>query len=753
MPLYESRGAHANKLGTFAGVFTPSLLTILGIILFLRLGHVLGASGFEVTLLIIVLANALSIITSLSLSAIATNLHVKAGGDYYLISRTLGLGFGGAIGLVLFFAQAISIGFYCMGFGEAVADIIGADQHWVAQAFAAGAIVCLFGLAWAGADLATKFQFVIMALLFAALAAFGWGAWHSWTHIVFNENLPRPDHAIPFWAAFAIFFPAVTGFTQGVSMSGDLKDPGRSIPRGTLAAVLLSFVIYIIVTFLLAGSLPSQTLAEDYSAMKLVAFPSFLIAAGVIAATLSSALASFLGAPRILQSLSKDKVFPLTGIFAKGHGSADNPRAAVILSGIIALITVSAGNLNLVASVVSMFFLLSYGLLNYATYYEARGASPFFRPTFRIYHHWLSLAGAVGCFFAMIMIDMASALMAAAILFAIVQYVRLRAVPARWADSRRSYYLQQIRENLLGASKAEAHARDWRPMLLVFTESSERREPILRFASWITGSAGVMMVCRVIIGDPSNLIGARDEAVTDLAQNMKSLRTDGFPFAVVASDLDSALSSVIQSAGIGPVQANTVVTNWADSPPWLRELREGTYSKNLRTAFGLGRNLVVLNAPREAWTSLAKVPAAKRRIDVWWSDDHSSQLALMLAYLMTRDTAWADAKIRVLSLASDESNAESKHAALEKMLEKVRIPATPAIVIGGDASELMDESRGSALTYVPFTLGAGRMRFTTGEDVEGILKSLPIAVMVAASEEIRLDVDPDKAHPADVAAR
>ncbi len=729
-------------MGTFAGVFTPSILTILGIILFRRLGYIVGTGGLERALLIIALANVLSIVTSLSLSAIATNLRVKAGGDYYLISRTLGLGFGGAIGLVLFFAQSLSIGFYCIGFGEALAEVLGLFGFFP-QLFAGLAILVLFGLAWAGADWATRFQYVIMALLAASLIAFAWGAWHIWNEPRLAANLAAPPHAIAFWTAFAIFFPAVTGFTQGVSMSGELKKPSRSLPIGTLVAVLLSFAIYAGSAILFAGTLPATTLANDFSAMRIVAAAPFLIDAGVFAATLSSALASFLGAPRILQSLAGDKVFPFLNPFAKGAGPTQNPRRAVVFSLLIALATAAAGNLNFIASVVSMFFLISYGLLNYATYYEARGASPFFRPTFRFFDHRLSLVGAVGCFGAMVMIDVTSAAIAGAILFGIIQYVRLRAVPARWADSRRSYYLHTVRENLLEAAKAEAHPRDWRPMLLVFTEDPERREPLLRFASWITGSSGVMMVCRVIVGEPSDPMAARDDAVDELAAGMARYEAAGFPFAVVTPDLDTALGSVVQSAGIGPVRANTVVVNWADAPPWLTDMRRGRFSRNLRMAFRLGCNLLVLNASKAKWTALAAVAPEKRMIDVWWSDGRTNELALILAHLMTRNPTWSGAKIRVIALVSRDKVVSSR-AEMEAMLEDVRIPAEPVTVIGNGVVDLCRQSQDASLVFVPFRLRGGKFLNPAGGEVGDILQTLPIAVLVTASQTIDLDADPDQ---------
>ena len=351
----DSRGT----LGTFAGVFTPSVLTILGIILFLRLGYVVGNAGLGQALLILLLANGISVLTSISLSAIATNLKVKGGGDYYLISRTLGLEFGGAIGIVVFLAQSVSIAFYCLGFGEVVAYLFQTEFSILPQIIAALAVSFLFILAWLGADWATKFQYVVMGILAAAILSFFIGGFIRWDSAQLVQNWSASQTSMGFWVLFAIFFPAVTGFTQGVSMSGDLKDPGKSLPRGTFAAVGLSIIVYFIASVLFAAALPADVMISDYGAMKKVAYIAFLVTAGVIAATLSSAMASFLGAPRILQSLAADRIFPFLTPFAKGSGPTLNPRHGVLLSAGIAYATVAYGHLNLIAPVVSMFFLVS----------------------------------------------------------------------------------------------------------------------------------------------------------------------------------------------------------------------------------------------------------------------------------------------------------------------------------------------------------------------------------------------------------
>jgi amino acid transporter len=393
----SAAGAKAGTLGTFAGVFTPSILTILGIILFLRLGFVVGNAGLGRALLILALANGISVLTTFSLSAIATNLKVKGGGDYYLISRTLGLPFGGAIGIVLFLAQSVSIAFYCIGFGEVLARTLAMESGVHIQIIAAAAVALLFIFAWLGADWATRFQYVVMAILAAALVSFFIGGINQWNSELLVQNWTAPQDGLSFWIIFAIFFPAVTGFTQGVSMSGDLKDAGKSLPLGTFLAVGLSIVVYFFAGIIFAASQPADILMRDYAAMKRVAAIELFITAGVIAATLSSAMASFLGAPRILQSLSGDRIFPFLLPFAKGHGSTANPRRGVLLSAGIALATIGLGKLNIIAPVVSMFFLISYGLLNYATFFEARSGSPSFRPRFRWYDLRLSLAGAIAC--------------------------------------------------------------------------------------------------------------------------------------------------------------------------------------------------------------------------------------------------------------------------------------------------------------------------------------------------------------------
>ena len=748
----ESQGTRAGTLGTFRGVFTPSILTILGIILFLRLGYVVGSVGLRGALAIIALANVISVLTTFSVSAVATNLRVKAGGDYYVISRTLGLGFGGAIGLVLFLAQSISVGFYTIGFAEATARLFPQTDGFLTQGIAGLAVVFLFSLAWLGADWATRFQYIVMALIVAALAVFTFGGLEQWDADLLDRNWSSPDHAIPFWAAFAVFFPAVTGFTQGVSMSGDLASPGRSIPLGTFTAVGLSVLVYFGSAFMFAATLPNQALARDYEAMKVVSSYAPLIDAGVIAATLSSALASFLGAPRILQAMASDRIFPALVSFAQGSGPAQNPRRAVLLTGCIALLVIAIGNLNLVAAIVSMLFLVSYGLLNYATYYEARAASPSFRPSFRLYDRRLSLVGGLVCFGVMLAIDLTAGAVALAIVFAIYQYLKYRAVPARWADSRRSYHLQQVREHLLAAAEEPEHPRDWRPVFLVFPDDSRRRE-LLRFTQWVEGGAGLTTVVQILEGKGAGVIEKREETLTALTKELRSYDSMAFPLVISTADFDDAVGAAVQSAGVGPVRINTVVSNWmGGSLAFTSRAGEGGLSQNLRTAFRLGCNLLVLDVHEAEWDALEKVPPAKRIIDVWWSDNPSSELMLILAYLMTRSEEWADAKIRVLAARREGEGAEGRLDEIRLRLEEVRIDAEPVVVDEANDEVLKEQSSGASIVFLPFRIYGGRFYHPFGGEVAGVLPELPIVVLSLAAQDVDLSAEPEEGTQGEVAS-
>jgi len=746
-PKPETKG----KLGTFAGVFTPSVLTILGIILFLRLGFVVGSAGLGRALIILALANGISILTSVSLSAIATNLKVKGGGDYYLISRTLGLEFGGAIGIVLFLAQSVSIAFYCIGFGEVINAVLATEFGHLPQIIAALAVSFLFILAWLGADWATKFQYVVMSILTAALISFFIGGYLKWNPALLAQNWSAPASSLGFWALFAIFFPAVTGFTQGVSMSGDLKDPGKSLPRGTFTAVGISIIVYFLAAVVLAAALPADVLMGNYGAMKRVAYYGVLIWAGVIAATLSSAMASFLGAPRILQSLAADRIFPFLNPFAKGYGPSENPRRGVLLSAGIAYATIVLGQLNLIAGVVSMFFLISYGLLNYATYYEARAASPSFRPRFRYFNKWLSLVGALACLGTMMAIDFRAGIVAIAVLFAIFQYLKRTAGPARWADSRRSYHFQRTREHLLAAAGEQEHPRYWRPQILALSDHPQRRSQLLQFASWIEGGSGLTTAVRIVEGEGVKMRKLKAEAEAELQQDIQKEGTHAFPLVVAAPNIPLGVQTVVQAYGIGSLKANTILLNWlGQSHKKIIGLEDQKYGRNLRSALLYGCNIIFLDVKADKWINIEETEERNRYIDVWWWGDATSRLMLLIAYLMTRHENWDQSKIRLLAV-DDGSQSDLSIDSIKEMLEEVRIEADPEIVRDVDEDTFAEYSADAALTFIPFHIKNNEIVDPFGNPMQKTLFLLPVTAMVLAAEDIELDAEPEEGKAGEMA--
>ena len=583
---------------------------------------------------------------------------------------------------------------------------------------------------------------------------FFYGGFLHWDHALLAQNWRGSGPDLGFWVLFAIFFPAITGFTQGVNMSGDLRDPGKSLPAGTFAAVGLSLLVYFGAAVVFAGSLPGSILVNDYHSMKRVATLDWLIDAGLIAGTLSSAMASFLGAPRILQSLASDRIFPLLLPFARGSGPNANPRRAVLLSGAIALVTISLGNLNFIASVVSMFFLITYALLNYATFYEARAASPSFRPRFRFFHARLSLLGALGALGAMIAIDPPASGVAVAVLFAIHQYLKRTAGPARWADSRRSYNFQLVRENLIAIGPEAEHPRDWRPCILVFCDDPSRCERLLRFASWIERGSGLTTAVKVIEGDDEKSFLLRAKTEDELRGYIAESKLDVFSRVVVAPDFRAGVETLIQSFGVGNIRANMVLLNRVDQ---IIELEENEaqirYGRELQEAIRLRCNVVVFDAEAEEWSRVESLPASDLRIDIWWWGDRTSHLMLLLAYLMTRSERWSGAKIKVLVPSSREAEEKSLER-VRHVLQEVRIDAEPEVVFDVNADRVVKHSEAAGLVFFPLRFRELHLLTPLGDQVglNTLIKRLPIVALTLATEDIDLSAGPDEGKLAEITA-
>lgn len=744
------QGNRNNKLGTFGGVFTPSVLTILGIILFRRLGFVIGSAGLTQALLTLFLATLISVLTSISLSAIATSRRVRGGGDYYLISRTLGVEYGGALGLILFAAQAISVAFYCVGFGEGLASIF-QQSEWIVRIGAITAVLSLFALAYAGTNLAMRFQYVVMVILSFALISFFIGSYKSWDESMLAHSWNAGTETLPFWVVFAIFFPAVTGFTQGVSMSGDLKNPTRSLPLGTFLAIGLSTIVYGIAMFALAGSVPLEKLATDYESMRKIAVIPWLIDMGVLSATISSGLASFLGAPRLLQALANDRLFATLTFFRNESNTNSNPRRAVVFTGIIALVTIILGDLNSIAAIVSMFFLVSYGLLNYATYVEAVGASPSFRPRFRFFHKHASLAGVALCGLVMLMINPMASAVALGVLAALYHYLRWSAVPVRWRDSRRAYRFQRVKAGIREIASELEDPIDWQPHILAFTETPTRRERVLRVAGWIAGGSGMITAVQLIQGDGASpeIRKQCKEAEQRLSADLDQRNIDAYPLVVAAPDLRIGATTLLQTWGVGPIRSNTVLLNWHDSHDSKREPNLSLwYARLLQRAARLEQHVVVLDAD-EDWEKLECAKPEKRRIDVWWFGGDSSRLCLLFAYLMTRTDEWNEAKICLL-VPAPVTEHKKIEINLRHRLTELRIEADIKVINVDEKTAMYEHSTDATFVLLPLRLEGMKILHPTGGPVDELFRTFPVVVMISAFGDVKLHVEDENSLDSDL---
>ncbi|MDA3901155.1 MAG: amino acid permease [Spirochaetes bacterium] len=477
------------KFGTFSGVFTPAILTILGVIMYLRLGWVVGSVGLSRAIGIIILAHIVTLTTGLSLASLATNVRVGAGGFYAFISRSLGAEAGGAIGIPLFISQALSISFYIMGFSEAWALLFPLHNHSVILVTVS---ILLVFLSYVGANFAIKAQFVIMALILLSIISFIASPDYLNTE---TEFFTRGASDLDFWYVFAVFFPAVTGIGAGVAMSGELKDPKKNLPLGVLAAIAVGFVIYFVLALLYARIAPSEELVNNSFVMIERSRVPMLVILGLMGATLSSALGSLVGAPRILQALASDRVVPLSSLFARKSKNG-TPRSAIVLTGIIVLVTLFAGDLDSVAALLTMFFLISYAVINFTVFIEKLIRIPSFRPSFRI-PLIIPAVGMIWCTVVMFLINMWFAISAYVVIGALYFWYVRRGLNAPFGDVRSGIFTAIAEWAVKTSSRLPQHEKSWKPNLIVPIQNDEQWSMRKDFVKAIVNPGGTLRLVSV----------------------------------------------------------------------------------------------------------------------------------------------------------------------------------------------------------------------------------------------------------------
>jgi len=690
----ETSPAQPARFGTFAGVFTPNVLTILGVIMFLRFGQVVGQSGIVDAVLIVLCAKLITSLTAVSLAGIATNTRVKGGGAYFLISRSLGVEFGGAIGVVFYLAQAISVAMYVIGFTEAfIAAFPGSAPYQTLVATTINVVV--FFCVFIGATWTIKVQFGILALLGLSLLSFYIGATLDFSIETAAANLGAGyTSGNSVFTMFALFFPAATGIMAGANMSGDLAEPDKSLPAGTFAAIGVTALIYLSIVVLLGGVAPREELISNNFIMKDAALVSVLIIVGVFSATLSSALGSMMGAPRILQALAKDEIFPSIRWLARGSGEMKEPRYATAVTFLVAQGAIMVADLDLIAPVITMFFMVTYGMLNLACFYEGYSRNPSFRPRFRLSHWTISLAGAVGCGVAMLLMAPLWAALAVLVMWALYRYISRAEIRSRWGDVQSGVALEQARKALLRLEEEAYHPKNWRPMILALSGGVWNRHHLAEYGYWLAAGRGLLTFAQVVTGDVEDRIELHQRHHRRLRQFIQEEDLEAFPVVVIEEDLIAGLKAILQCYGIGGVRPNTVLVGWTEDPEHLERM-----GRVLRLLRDFRRSIVVVKYDelQERWV------APTGTIDVWWHDRVNGALMLLLAHMLVQNTEFRQHRIRVLNVVAGESAVNGVHSHLTQLLEQARIEADVEVIVSDDiVAEMRKRSRKAAIVFMGF---------------------------------------------------
>jgi amino acid transporter len=763
-----STQSQVRKFGT-GPVFFTAISTILGAVMFLRFGFAVGNVGFLGTLLIILVGHAVTIPTAMAIAEIATNQKVEGGGEYYIISRSFGLVIGSSIGIALYFSQAISVAFYIIAFAEAFSSLFEYllyhyDFHpvveWLLQrkqTVSIPALILLTGIVLAkGADLGVKALYVVVATLFFSLVAFFIGQTEYSKTVPFDPirtvadyqpenvdesstltintpstedtivNNPNPVElrpanteaknqpvapteipaALSFFTVFAIIFPAFTGMTAGVGLSGDLEKPSQSIPLGTLAGTLCGMVIYVFIAYKLATSASPVDLANTNKlVMADIAWQGWwLVPVGLAAATISSALGSILVAPRTLQAIAKDRLFPNVGInfwLSRGRGKNDEPFNATLVTIGIAFIFIMMGGLDAVAEIISMFFMVTYGALCLISFLQHFAADPSYRPTFRS-RWYISLFGAVACFGLMFFMNAGYAFLA--LLLMVVFYIMVSAYnpeKKNLAIIFQGVIFQISRQLQVFLQKVEKEqVASWRPSAVCISENSFDRLGAFDLLRWISQKYGFGTYIHKITGYLSKNThkeakGAKERLIRMAESSSSNIYVD----TLISPSYTSAIAQVIQLPGISGTDNNLLLLEYSKlNPENLQNIVD-----NFKLIKSIDFDVLILGSSERGY-------GFRDSIHIWITsnDYENANLMILLGYIMVGHKDWKNSQIKIFAIYPEETCIDERDK-LFAIIEAGQLPISPNNIEviprkqSTDTIQIINEkSRDADLTIIGF---------------------------------------------------
>ncbi len=644
----DTQNKAGHGFGT-APVFLAAVSTILGAILFLRFGYAVGHTGLMGALMLIVIGHAITIPTGLAVAEIATNLKVEGGGEYFIISRSFGATVGGAIGITLYVSQAVSIAFYLIAFAEsfrALFPLIEAQFGFIPDARMIS-IPAALGLSALiikkGANLGVSALWGVVIILGISLSMFFLGSptEAATGQMMLFGTTQNPDS---FFIVFAIVFPAFTGMTAGVGLSGDLKNPRKSIPLGTLSGTLVGMLVYILIVFKLSYSASPDELATDQFIMSRIALWGPIIPIGLAAASISSAIGSILVAPRTLQALAADKNLPLpkwNSILSSGKGESNEPINATILTTVIVLLFVSLGNVDFVAQIISMFFMITYGSLCAISFLEHFAGNPSYRPTFRT-KWYLSLIGAIASFVMMFQMNGLYATLSVltmGLLYLLVSRVHVNERGLTTVIKGVLFQMTRQLQVLIQKKQAEVDMSNWRPSFIAISRHSFSRLGPFDLLRWISHYYGFGSFIHFIEGpltpesnNESKMVLAR---LIDQAQvSHAGLYVD----TIISPSFKMAIASIVQIPGVAGMENNSIMFEFdADKPDDLTEIIEGCHF-----AAAAEHNICILRSSERHF-------GYKQKIDIWLTpgDLRNANLMIMLAYIMIGHPEWKGCELKL----------------------------------------------------------------------------------------------------------
>jgi len=658
--------------------------------MYLRLGWVVGNAGLLGAWLIITISFLITLTTALSMSSITTNLRIGAGGAYAIISQSLGLEVGGSLGIPRYVSQGLAVTMYIFGFREGWLSIFPFHHPFLVDIIV---FAIIYGIAYKSADLAIKTQYIIMAVIAASLfvivlAAYYGSMQESTIDVLkwgsFRGSVENDFSGSNFWLVFAVFFPAATGIMAGANMSGELKDPRKSIPVGTLWAIAVSFVIYMALAYWVARSASEEELLNNYSIIMEKSFFPPLVIAGVLGATFSSALASMVGSSRILYAMGDHGVLPAS----KWLGNTDKtgqPRNAMLITGGLVFLSMLLRDLNAIAPLVTLFFLITYAMLNVVVIIEQKLGLISFRPIFPV-PRWIPWVGLVASVFAMFIINPTLSLISVVVVFLVYGFLTQKKLVTPFEDVRSGIFISFAE----WAAKHTANIthrqeRAWKPNLLIPVTNQNSIKGVFSFLKNVAYPKGSIKLLGIASDKTEDKFNQR---INKLSQAFQQRGVFSSWAVIKTHNFADGVNFANQAYRGSFFRPNIVFLNMLDRESYKNDFLE-IVSESARLKIGV---MVYFQHPKSGLGQRQVINIWIRNRAPYWKiswDIGNLDLSILVAYKLKKN--W-EAKIRLVTVVDTQEEEVKAAQFMDQLIDLARLPKTETMIHIGKFDELIQNA-------------------------------------------------------------